>query len=29
MFKTFEMELAGRKLIIENGKIAGLANGSV
>ncbi len=29
MFKTFEMELAGRKLIIENGKIAELANGSV
>ena len=29
MIKTFEMELAGRKLIIENGKIAGLANGSV
>ena len=28
MFKTFEMELAGRKLVIENGKIAGLANGS-
>ena len=29
MFKTFETELAGRKLIIENGKIAELANGSV
>ena len=29
MFKTFEMDLAGRKLIIENGKIAELANGSV
>ena len=29
MFRTFEMELAGRKLIIENGKIAELANGSV
>ena len=29
MFKTFETELAGRKLVIENGKIAGLANGSV
>ncbi len=29
MFKTFEMELAGRKLVIENGKIAELANGSV
>ncbi len=29
MFKTFETDLAGRKLVIENGKIAGLANGSV
>lgn len=29
MFRTFETELAGRKLIIENGKIAELANGSV
>lgn len=29
MFKQFETELAGRKLIIENGKIAELANGSV
>ncbi|MBO5349811.1 MAG: polyribonucleotide nucleotidyltransferase [Clostridia bacterium] len=29
MFKTYETELAGRKLIIENGKIAELANGSV
>ena len=29
MFKTFETEFAGRKLIIENGKIAELANGSV
>ena len=29
MFRTFEMELAGRKLVIENGKIAGFANGSV
>ena len=29
MFKTFETELAGRKLVIENGKIAELANGSV
>ena len=29
MFKTYEMELAGRKLVIETGKIAGLANGSV
>lgn len=29
MFKTFETELAGRKLVIETGKIAELANGSV
>ena len=29
MFKTFETELAGRKLVIETGKLAGLANGSV
>ena len=29
MFKTFETELAGRKLVVENGKIAELANGSV
>ena len=29
MFKTFETELAGRKLVIENGKIAELSNGSV
>ncbi len=29
MFKSYEMELAGRKLIIETGKIAQLANGSV
>jgi len=29
MFKIYETELAGRKLIIENGKIAELANGSV
>ncbi len=29
MFKTFETELAGRKLIFETGKMAGLANGSV
>ncbi len=29
MFRTFETELAGRKLIIESGKIAELANGSV
>ena len=29
MFKVYETELAGRKLTIETGKIAGLANGSV
>ena len=29
MFKSYEMELAGRKLVIETGKIAELANGSV
>lgn len=29
MYKTYETELAGRKLTIEAGKIAGLANGSV
>ena len=29
MFKSYETELAGRKLIIETGKIANLANGSV
>jgi polyribonucleotide nucleotidyltransferase len=29
MYKTFEMELAGRKLIIETGKLAEQANGSV
>ena len=29
MFKKYETELAGRKLSIETGKIAGLANGSV
>ena len=29
MFKSYETELAGRKLIIETGKMAGLANGSV
>ena len=29
MFKCYETELAGRKLIIETGKIAELANGSV
>ena len=29
MFKSYEMELAGRPLVIETGKLAGLANGSV
>ena len=29
MFKVYETELAGRKLSIENGKIAELSNGSV
>ncbi len=29
MFKSYETQLAGRKLIVETGKIAGLANGSV
>ncbi len=29
MFKTYETELAGRKLTLETGKLAGLANGSV
>ena len=29
MFKTYSMELAGRTLTFETGKIAGLANGSV
>lgn len=29
MFKSYETQLAGRKLVIESGKIAGLANGSV
>ena len=29
MFRTFETELAGRKLVLETGKMAGLANGSV
>lgn len=29
MFKSYETELAGRKLVIETGKIAELANGSV
>ena len=26
MFKTYETELAGRKLVIETGKMAGLTN---
>lgn len=29
MFRTYETELVGRKLVIETGKMAGLANGSV
>ena len=29
MFKSYETELAGRKLVIETGKLCGLANGSV
>lgn len=29
MYKKYETELAGRKLILETGKLAGLANGSV
>ena len=29
MFKSYETELAGRKLVIETGKYAGLANGNV
>jgi len=29
MFKTYKTELSGRKLVIETGKMAGLANGSV
>ena len=29
MFKSYETELAGRKIVIETGKLAGLANGSV
>lgn len=29
MFKSYEMELAGRPLVIETGKIAEMANGSV
>ena len=28
MFKSYKMELAGRELTIETGKMAGLANGS-
>ena len=26
-FKTFEMELAGRPLVVETGKMCGLSNG--
>ena len=29
MFKTFEMELAGRKLVIETGKMAKQASGII
>ncbi len=29
MFKSYSMELAGRPLVLETGKMAGLANGSV
>ena len=29
MFKSYSMELAGRTLTLETGKMAGLANGSV
>ena len=29
MFKSYSMELAGRMLTLETGKMAGLANGSV
>ena len=29
MFKTFQMELAGRPLVIETGKMAKQANGAV
>ena len=29
MFKTYETELAGRKLVFETGKMAGLANGNI
>ena len=28
-YKTFNYELAGRPLVVENGKMAGLANGAV
>ena len=28
-YKVYEYELAGRKLVVESGKMAGLANGSV
>ena len=28
MFKTFETEYTGRKLVVETGKMAQLANGS-
>ena len=28
-YKTYEYDLAGRKLVVESGKMAGLANGSV
>ena len=29
MFKVYETELSGRKLVIETGKLAELSNGSV
>ena len=29
MFKVYETELAGRKISIETGKMAGLANGFI
>ena len=28
-YKVYEYDLCGRKLVVENGKMAGLANGSV
>ena len=28
MFKSYQMELAGRTLTVETGKMGGLANGS-